>query len=200
MIQWLKDFSTLPPRLDALNHHFILAAPLPPVLKYLYKLSLPHHIDKEQHLPFPWKPDDAPALLLLLLPLWTWLWRIFPLKRGTHRSVLEHVSHWEHWSRVRWWLWLQQGEEGSESVWEEKSYCYGNTQAHLTVEMCNGPPWSFFFISSLVANMRRRKRRRFASKVRLIKMPLCLVMPSFNVCLWIVWADTCCWCKEKAAA
>lgn len=28
------------------------------------------------------------------------------------------------------------GGEGSESVWAEKSYCYGNTRAHLTAEMC----------------------------------------------------------------
>lgn len=35
------------------------------------QLGLLHQIDKEQHLPVPWKLDNAPALLLLPLPFWT---------------------------------------------------------------------------------------------------------------------------------
>lgn len=102
--------------------------------------SAPMESDREQRLPVPWQPSDAPATLL---PLWTWVWRISPLERGTHRSVLRHVSRWKCWSRVRWWWWwLQQGEEeeeeeGVELEWE----CVGGKKLMVPQHTCTHVIW-----------------------------------------------------------
>lgn len=89
--------------LNAVNHHCIPAAFLPLMLSSNIFTNQVCFIRLIRSNIFR-SPGSRPHTLL---PLWTWVWRIFPLKRGTHRSVLRHVSHWRRWSRVRWWLGLQ---------------------------------------------------------------------------------------------